>query len=214
MKKTVKVLNHAGMPVENLYVEVEHNSFISSRNGDLELKAENPDSVVRINYVGSPEVRTTFGAISDIISVDNGFRKKTCSSKNMTMDYLTKQIQIVDKTGNPLPGVEVFSESGLTNTLTDTNGMALIKVNDPDEYLNFDGENIEGEAISFLALKDQVQLGGYSTAKIDNKPKNASVWWLGLIGLGLLWNHSKNQKPTKKTGQGMKGMNCPVKITL
>lgn len=210
MIKSVKVVNNAGMPVENLYIEVEGNSFVSSRNGDLELKAQNPDSVVRINYVGSPEVRTTFGKIGSEIILDNGFEKQTCKSSEVSMDYLTKEIQLLNEEGNPLAGVEVFSETGLTNTTTDANGVAIVKVSNPEEYLSFDGDTIEGQAIAFKSLPSQQKLKEYATAKIDTKKtSNAGAKWLGLLALGgLIWKHAQNNASSNQ------GLSCPVKITL
>lgn len=206
MIKNVKVVNEAGMPVEKLYIEVEGNSFVSSRNGDIELKANNPDSVVRISYVGSPEVRTTFAKIGSEIIVDNGFKKQSCKSSS----YLTKQIQLLSENGKPLVGVEVFSETGLTNTTTDANGMAIVKVSNPEEYLSFDGDTIEGQAIAFKSLPTQQKLKENTMAQLDAKEtKNAGAKWLGLLTLGgLLWKHSKNNSSSSQ------GLSNPVKITL
>lgn len=209
MIKKVKVVNDAGMPVPNLHLEVENTSFVSDRKGEIELKADNPNSIVKINYIGSPEIRSKFINISNKITVDNGFKKNTCNTANL----FEKQIEILNQNGEPLAGISVFSESGLTNTVTDRNGIAIIKVNDPEEYISFDGENIEGQAMSFKSLNSQLSFDGYSSQQFESKKSNnASLWILGLSALGLLWNHSKNQSDQKESKP--RGLSQPVKITL
>jgi hypothetical protein len=214
MIKNLKVVNQAGMPVEKLYCETENNFFISDRNGDLELKSQDANSVVKINYLGSSEIRTTFSEIGTEIVVDNGFKKENCKSKSVSLDYISKEIQLLDNKGNPLAGIEVFSESGLTNTLTNKNGQALVKVTDPEEYINFDGENIEGEAMAFKSLSEKMEFEGFSTAKTNiEKSSNANAWLLGILGFGLIWNHARNQVKSSPKKEFL-GMGKPVKITL
>jgi hypothetical protein len=214
MNKNVKVINQAGMPVQDLFFEVENNNFSSDRNGDLNLQCQNPNSVVKINYLGSEEIRTTIAEIGSQIVVDNGFRLENCKSKNVSLDYLSKEIRLLDKKGNPLAGIEVFSESGLTNTVTDNNGQATVKVTDPEEYINFDAQNIQGEAMAFKSLSQKIELQGYSTVKSNiKKPINANGWFFSLLGIGFVYNLLRNQdkpSPIKK----MIGMGKPVKITL
>jgi hypothetical protein len=217
MTKSLKVVNEAGMPVEKLHIEVENQTFISDRNGVLELKAQSPNSLVKINYVGSPEIRTFVSDLGTKIVVDNGFKKETCKSKDVSMDYLTKEIRLINQEGNPLPGIEVFSESGLTNTITDQNGLAFVKVNDPEEYINFDEDQIEGQAVAFKSLNETMELKGERIITNNEKPSQANAWFLGFLGLGLIWNHARNQNKSKGVSTPKRkslGMGKPVKITL
>jgi hypothetical protein len=204
MIKEIKVVNNAGMPVEDLHFQINGSSFVSDRLGKTTLEG-NPKSTVKINYVGSPEIQAVFSDLKSTITVDNGFKKNTCKNKG----YISKEIRLINESGEPLSNVEVFSESGLTNTTTDAQGFALVKVNDPEEYINFDSSNIEGQAIMFRSLSDETMFKNTTGEITAPATSNASAWFWGLLGLGLLWNHSQNKNISKS-----KGLKKPVKITL
>lgn len=205
MIKKVNVVDNNNYPVENLYIEIGGNSFVSDRNGQVELKADAHNSVVKISFPGVTELTTTFDNIKDQILIDNGL-SKSCNCNNDSL--IEKIIQVVNNQGQPIKGVQVFSETALTNTITDENGQALVKVSKPDEFINIDADFIDGQALQFSAIKDKIIVDQVDTKLFNNqKSTNASAWFWGLFGLGLLWNHARNKNKKQ-------GLSKPVKIVL